>query len=233
MGRPADAQPAALPAGSSPGGQRSRRATLAAGSSRGVERSAGPTLTLWRRPHPQLARHARPSAGSVAGGKSGKGRFPLGRQLFLSHLHQPRIACPRASSCTSSGAAPAAARPGPSVSRGRPCGWSPPPAEVLCDRIPLAVPLTVLPTVAVGVPSTDSAAFDHAPAGGPPRPRSANVNVGATVSSRLRTQRCLAHLHQPRVAKPPGKPRGTERWFKPPAFSPGGRAGGRGDRGAG
>ena len=144
-GRPAGAQPAALPAGNAPGGQRS-----------------------WRAAH-------------------------------------------RASG----GAAPAAAA-WSSVSRERPYGSPPPPAEVPRDRIPLAIPPAVLPTVALEVPSTDAPAFDHAPAGGP-RARSADVNADATLSSRLRTQRCLARLHQPPVAQSPGKLRGTERWFKPPA----------------
>jgi len=51
---------------------------------------------------------------------------------------------------------------------------------MLCERVPLAVPLAGLPTVSLEVPSTASAAFDYAPAGGP-RPLSANVNIDATV----------------------------------------------------
>ena len=47
----------------------------------------------------------------------------------------------------------------------------------VCDRLPLATPLDVSPT--------DPAACNHAPAGGP-RPLSANVDVSAAVSSRLR-----------------------------------------------
>jgi len=93
---PAGAQRAALPAGGAPGGRRSRRvhsaqrsrrgaagrrrsrraalrgATLPAGGAPDGRRSAEPPLTLWRRPHPRLSRRARPSAGSLAGGRQAK-----------------------------------------------------------------------------------------------------------------------------------------------------------------
>jgi len=56
------------------------------------------------------------------------------------------------------------------------------------------------------VPSTDSAIFDHAPADGP-RALSTNVNVDATVSSRLMGQRLfLSQFHRLRVA---ARPRGA------------------------
>ena len=59
-----------------------------------------------------------------------------------------------------------------------------PPAWLPFDRFPLAIPLVVPPTVSLEVPSTDSAVLDYVPAGRR-RAMSANVNVDATVSSRL------------------------------------------------
>jgi len=54
------------------------------------------------------------------------------------------------------------------------------PAWLRCARSPLAMPLVVLPTVSLDVPSTDSAVLDHAPAG-TARALSANVTADATV----------------------------------------------------
>jgi len=76
---------------------------------------------------------------------------------------------------------------------------SPPPAWLLCERLPLAIPLVVRPTVSLDVPSTDSAVLDYAPAG-TLRALSANVNGP-------RWPRSLAWLRRPRRLRIPGADR--------------------------
>jgi len=188
MGRPASARRAASPRATLPAG--ARRAALAAGSSPAGQRPAGLTLTLWRSPHPQLPRRARPSAGSLAGGRQGKDD-PRWEDRSSSLVFTSRGWLARTRRLALQAAPLRRPRLGPSVGRGRPCGWSPPPAWVLRDRIPLAAPLTGLPTVSLEVPSTASAVFDHAPAGG--RVRGARTST-LTPPSRLACEHSLPSL---------------------------------------
>jgi hypothetical protein len=78
-------------------------------------------------------------------------RAPFQPRRSLSHLHGLRAECPHASPCASSGVASAAVAA---------------PAWVLCESVPLAIPLDVLSAVSSEVPSTDSAALGSVLTGG-------------------------------------------------------------------
>ena len=122
----------------------------------------------------------------------------------------------------------AAAAAWSSVSCAKP--WSPPPALLPQQRLPLAISWAVLPGVSLEVPSMDLAAFDSA---SPGRTRALSANPGgdALVSPCVRGRPCFrARVHRRLVTKAARGAEGRRLSLKSPLPrpAPGGSTPGRG-----
>jgi len=174
------------------GGRLSRRAALAAGGAAGGRRGRqlsrlaaprGADADPVEKPASSTFSSGTAVRGLARRGKTGKGRFPLGRPLFLSHLHQPWVACPHAAHRASGGAAPAAA------------AWS---LRRTRKAVRVVAALGIGPVRAYAVGGTADGT-SNGTVGSPvngfgrfrpcacrrARARRANVNLAAAVSSRL------------------------------------------------